>query len=52
MSSECLFCKIINKEIPSEKVFENEVVFGFRDIHPQAKEHFLFIHKRHTQNLN
>lgn len=47
----CLFCKIIKGEIPSTKVFENEEVFAFRDIHPLAKEHILFIHKKHTENL-
>ena len=48
---ECLFCKIIKKEIPSSIVFENEKVIGFKDIFPQAKEHFLFIHKLHTKDL-
>lgn len=33
----CIFCKIIRGEIPSQKVFENERYFAFRDIHPQAK---------------
>ena len=52
MSADCLFCKIIAGEIPSQKVFENDLVVGFKDLHPQAKEHFLFIHKRHTTNFN
>lgn len=52
MSSSCLFCKIINAEIPSKKVFENNSVLGFVDIYPQAKTHLLFIHKNHTQNIN
>ncbi len=50
--SDCLFCKIINSEIPSEKIFENEFVYGFKDINPMAKEHYLFIHKEHTKNIN
>jgi histidine triad (HIT) family protein len=50
--SDCLFCKIIKGEIPSEKVFENETVLGFKDISPLAKEHYLFIHKEHTVNIN
>ena len=49
---DCLFCKILKNEIPSEKVFENENVYAFKDIYPQAKEHYLFIHKAHTSNIN
>ena len=49
---DCLFCKIINQEIPSEKVFENEKVYGFKDINPMAKEHYLFISKNHSKNFN
>lgn len=52
MSSDCLFCKIIAHQIPSQIVFENEDVLGFKDIAPMAKEHFLFIHKKHTSNIN
>lgn len=48
----CLFCKIIKGEIPSKKVFENDNVFAFEDIHPQAKIHLLFLHKGHTTNIN
>ncbi len=48
----CLFCKILEKEIPSEKVFENENVYAFKDIYPMAKEHYLFISKRHSKNIN
>lgn len=50
--SQCLFCKILKGEIPSKKVFENENVYGFVDIYPQAKTHLLFIHKNHTANVN
>lgn len=52
MSSSCIFCKIAKGEIPSKKVFENENVFGFVDLHPQAKIHLLFVHKKHTENIN
>jgi histidine triad (HIT) family protein len=52
MSLNCLFCKINEGTIPSTKVFENENVFAFVDIHPQAKKHFLFVHKNHTENIN
>lgn len=50
--SDCLFCKIIKNEIPSTKVFENEKVFAFVDINPMAKEHYLFISKQHSKNIN
>ena len=50
--SDCLFCKILNKEIPSTKVFEDDDVYGFVDISPMAREHYLFIHKEHTKNIN
>ena len=50
--SDCLFCKIIKGQIPSEKVFENENIFAFKDINPMAKEHYLFIHKKHSKNIN
>jgi histidine triad (HIT) family protein len=52
MSANCLFCKIAKGEISAQKVFENEHVFGFVDIHPQAKIHLLFVHKKHTANIN
>jgi histidine triad (HIT) family protein len=51
MKIDCLFCKIVQGQIPATKVFENETVLGFVDIHPQAKKHFLFIHKNHTKNI-
>lgn len=51
MSSDCLFCKIIQGVIPSKKVFENDHVYAFEDIHPQAKVHLLFLHKKHTANM-
>ena len=47
----CIFCKIIRGEIPSQKVFENERYFAFRDIHPQAKTHVLVIPKTHVKNV-
>jgi histidine triad (HIT) family protein len=49
---DCLFCKMVRGEIPCEKVFENKEVLGFKDIYPQACEHYLFIHKEHTKNVN
>ena len=49
---ECLFCRIIAGELPCEKVFENQNVFAFKDIHPHAKVHCLFVHKTHTSNVS
>ncbi|MCC8047483.1 MAG: histidine triad nucleotide-binding protein [Oscillospiraceae bacterium] len=45
--TDCLFCEIIAGEIPSTKVFENDAVFAFRDINPQAPVHILVIPKEH-----
>ena len=50
--SECLFCNIIEGKVPSTKVYEDENVFAFVDIFPMSKEHYLFIHKKHTTNIN
>ena len=46
---DCIFCKIVQKEIPSEIVYENEKILGFRDIKPEAPVHFLFIPKKHLE---
>lgn len=45
--NDCLFCKIIAGEIPSTKVYEDEYVFSFRDINPQAPVHVLVLPKEH-----
>jgi len=45
--SDCLFCKIAEGQIPSNKVYEDEVCFAFYDIEPQAPTHFLVIPKAH-----
>ena len=45
--ADCLFCKIIAGDIPSTKVYEDEYVFAFRDIAPQAPTHILVIPKEH-----
>jgi len=47
----CLFCRIIKGEIPSTKVFENDKVVAFHDIHPKAPVHLLVIHKEHTPSI-
>jgi len=49
---DCLFCKIIKGEIPSNKVFEDEFTFAFRDINPAAPTHILVIPKTHISGLN
>ena len=48
---DCLFCKIIAGEIPSAKVYEDEKVFAFRDINPQAPVHVLLVPKKHMKNI-
>ena len=48
----CLFCKIIAGDIPSTKVYEDETVFAFRDIAPQAPTHILVIPKAHIDSVN
>ena len=47
----CLFCKIVAGKIPARKVFEDEHVFAFHDIHPWAPVHFLIIPKRHIISM-
>lgn len=49
---DCLFCKIIEGTIPSEKVFENNSIYAFNDINPQAPIHILIIPKKHIETLN
>lgn len=47
---DCLFCKIANKEIPSDIVYEDDLCISFRDIAPQAPVHVLIIPKTHIQS--
>ncbi len=47
----CLFCKIIAGEIPSKAVFEDELTYAFRDIHPQAPTHVLVVPRKHIASL-
>ena len=49
--SNCLFCRIIAGEIPSTKVYEDELVLAFRDIAPQAPTHILVIPKAHIGSV-
>ena len=48
---DCIFCKIVAGEIPSTKVYEDETVFAFRDINPQAPTHILVIPKTHIGSV-
>ena len=48
---DCLFCKIIAGEIPGNVVYENDKVFCFRDINPQAPVHVLIVPKKHLDNI-
>jgi len=48
----CLFCKIVNKDIPNKTVLENDNFLAFEDINPQAKIHVLIIPKVHIQSFN
>lgn len=50
--SDCLFCKIIAGTIPSTKVYEDETVYAFRDIAPQAPTHVLVVPKMHLTDVN
>ena len=50
--SDCLFCKIIKGDIPSTKVYEDELCYAFRDIAPQAPTHILVVPKEHIDSVN
>ena len=52
LKDDCIFCKITDKKIPATLVFENNNVIGFKDLHPLAKIHYLFIHKNHSDDIN
>lgn len=49
--SDCIFCKIINKEIPSNFVYEDDAVIAINDLNPQAETHVLVIPKTHVASL-
>ena len=48
----CLFCKMVEGEIPTNKVYEDDELLAFRDINPQAPTHILIIPKKHIATLN
>jgi histidine triad (HIT) family protein len=49
---DCIFCKIISGEIPSQKLYEDDKIYVFNDINPEAPIHFLVIPKEHIANVN
>ena len=49
---DCIFCKIVNNEIPSKKVYEDEEIVAFNDLEPQAPIHVLIIPKEHIKSTN
>lgn len=50
--ADCLFCKIVAGKVPSDRVYEDEEILAFKDIHPQAPLHVLVIPKIHVATLN
>ena len=52
MSGDCLFCKIVNREIPTEFLYEDDHYAVFKDINPAAPVHLLLIPKKHIRSMN
>jgi len=52
ITMDCIFCKIINKEVPSEVVYEDDKIIAFKDINPKAPVHFLIVPKKHIVSVN
>ena len=52
MADDCLFCRIVRKEIPAKLVLENDHVVAFRDIDPKAPTHVLVVPREHVASLN
>ena len=52
MKMSCIFCKIINGEIPSYCVYEDEKVYAFKDINPEAKVHVLVVPRQHIESAD
>ena len=50
--SDCLFCKIVNREVPASIVYEDDRVLAFKDINPQTPTHVLVVPKQHIASLN
>lgn len=52
MSSDCLFCKIVNREIPTEFLYEDDHFVVFKDINPAAPVHLLLVPRKHIRSMN
>lgn len=52
MNNDCLFCKIVSGDIPSYKIYEDEIVIAFLDINPDSNGHTLIIPKKHYLDMN
>jgi len=48
---DCIFCQIINKKVPAQKVLENDLILAFENIHPVHPVHVLIIPKKHIDNI-
>jgi len=51
MSADCIFCKIVKSDIPSTRIYEDDDVIVFKDIHPIAPVHFLIVPREHIESL-
>ena len=51
MADDCLFCKLISGEIPTNKVYEDDICFAFDDIEPEAPVHTLLVPKKHYDDM-
>lgn len=49
---DCIFCKIVAREIPSQAVYEDDLIYAFYDLQPQAPIHVLIIPKKHLESLD
>ncbi len=50
--NSCIFCKIVNKEVPAEILYEDDEIIAFNDVHPIAPVHILIIPKKHIDSVN
>lgn len=50
--TDCLFCKILNGDIPADVVYESDTALAFRDINPQAPKHVLIVPRKHVASMN
>lgn len=51
MSTSCIFCRIISGQVPAAPVYQDDEVFAFRDVNPQAPKHLLLVPRRHVATL-